>query len=275
MNRNFIFLVFFALLIPNISFALNEAQRPTLPGDFFYFFKELTRSISLTLTFDQEKRMEKHIQILNEKVIEIRKVKELGDDKRVILALKSYEKSQERALENLEKIDKKERASDYASNLASNLKEINDLTRECSSCRDINNDAKNKFLDKVSRKLGEEQTTQLRSKYPELFQEERKRIDEKETTAPLKVTTTIEITQAGDTYFTAQEVAKHDSRQSCYSIIRGNVYDLTNYIDKHPGGPDNILSICGKDGTDLFNAVHGGKKKQEDLLRSFQIGKLK
>ena len=75
--------------------------------------------------------------------------------------------------------------------------------------------------------------------------------------------------------YTMEEVAKHNSKESCWTVIKGEVYDLTNWIDKHPGGPDKILKICGKDGTDLFVRQHGGKEKPEKILESFEIGTLK
>ena len=71
------------------------------------------------------------------------------------------------------------------------------------------------------------------------------------------------------------EVEKHNSKESCWSVIRGKVYDLTNWIDKHPGGLDKILNICGKDGTEIFEKVHGGKEKPENALKNFEIGVLK
>jgi cytochrome b involved in lipid metabolism len=75
--------------------------------------------------------------------------------------------------------------------------------------------------------------------------------------------------------YTMEEVAKHNSEESCWTVIRGDVYDLTNWIDKHPGGADKILKICGKDGTDLFIKQHGGKEKPEKILKDFEIGTLK
>jgi cytochrome b involved in lipid metabolism len=75
--------------------------------------------------------------------------------------------------------------------------------------------------------------------------------------------------------YTMEEVAKHNSKESCWTVIRGEVYDLTNWIDKHPGGADKILKICGKDGTDLFVRQHGGKEKPEKILEDFEIGVLK
>jgi cytochrome b involved in lipid metabolism len=42
----------------------------------------------------------------------------------------------------------------------------------------------------------------------------------------------------------------------------------------HPGGPDKILSICGSDGSSVFNTQHGGQQRQADELKNFYIGDL-
>lgn len=75
--------------------------------------------------------------------------------------------------------------------------------------------------------------------------------------------------------FTLEQVMANNNEQSCYSVIDGNVYDLTDWIKKHPGGAKNILRICGKDGSKEFGFKHGGERGPEDLLASFKIGVLK
>lgn len=75
--------------------------------------------------------------------------------------------------------------------------------------------------------------------------------------------------------FTMMDVASHGSQSSCYTAIRGSVYDLTSFIEKHPGGAENIISICGKDGTKAFESQHGGRQKMESMLNSFKIGTLR
>lgn len=52
--------------------------------------------------------------------------------------------------------------------------------------------------------------------------------------------------------FTATQVATHNTEDDCWTIIDGNVYDITSYIPRHPGG-DEILRACGEDGSSLFN----------------------
>ena len=50
---------------------------------------------------------------------------------------------------------------------------------------------------------------------------------------------------------TADEVAMHAVESDCWTIIEGDVYDITAYIPRHPGG-GNILDACGTDGSALF-----------------------
>lgn len=70
------------------------------------------------------------------------------------------------------------------------------------------------------------------------------------------------------------DVAGHKDASSCWSAINGNVYNLTSWIAKHPGGEGAILGICGKDGSDAFNSQHGGQGKPENVLETFKIGTL-
>lgn len=74
--------------------------------------------------------------------------------------------------------------------------------------------------------------------------------------------------------YTTADVSIHNSVDSCWSIINGNVYDLTSYISRHPGGERNILRICGKDGSSAFEGQHGGESRPENILASYKIGSL-
>ena len=74
--------------------------------------------------------------------------------------------------------------------------------------------------------------------------------------------------------FTLAEVATHNSRTSCYTIVSGNVYDVSTWIGQHPGGQFPILGMCGKDATSSFTATHGGQARPESELASFKIGTL-
>lgn len=44
------------------------------------------------------------------------------------------------------------------------------------------------------------------------------------------------------------EVAKHNSRKSCWILLDSNVYDVTSFLSKHPGGAAMILKQAGSVG---------------------------
>ena len=73
---------------------------------------------------------------------------------------------------------------------------------------------------------------------------------------------------------TLDEVKKHNSADDCWSIIDGNVYDLTNWVDSHPGGKERITAICGKDGTSSFLGKHSNSNSAKSQLTRFELGKL-
>lgn len=52
--------------------------------------------------------------------------------------------------------------------------------------------------------------------------------------------------------YTMEEVATHDSSDSCWLVIEGKVYDVTSFVSNHPGG-EAILEGCGQDATVLFS----------------------
>lgn len=86
-------------------------------------------------------------------------------------------------------------------------------------------------------------------------------------------TTTGEVT-AGAKSFSAADITTHKDATSCYTSISGGVYDLTAWINMHPGGKQNIISICGIDGTQAFMEQHHGGKKFLNVLSRFKIGTL-
>ncbi len=75
--------------------------------------------------------------------------------------------------------------------------------------------------------------------------------------------------------YSMADVATHSTAQSCWTAIRGQAYDLTAWINKHPGGASAILSLCGKDGTVAFTNQHGGQPRPEQELIGFEIGVLR
>ena len=71
------------------------------------------------------------------------------------------------------------------------------------------------------------------------------------------------------------DVAMHSTGSDCWSAINGNVYNLTSWIPRHPGGEAAIKGLCGKDGSAAFNGQHGGAAQQAAVLATMKIGTLK
>ena len=69
-------------------------------------------------------------------------------------------------------------------------------------------------------------------------------------------------------------VKTHASASSCWSAINGSVYDLTKWINRHPGGASVIKALCGTDGSSRFNGQHGDQSAPESELAQFKIGVL-
>jgi len=53
------------------------------------------------------------------------------------------------------------------------------------------------------------------------------------------------------------DLAKHSTQTDCWTAIRGDIYDISSFFGKHPGGDGVLLKLCGKDGTEAFTKKHG------------------
>ena len=82
--------------------------------------------------------------------------------------------------------------------------------------------------------------------------------------------------QAADTNkpIKASTVAKHSSQANCWSIVGKGVYNLTSYVNRHPGGSAMITAICGRNGTSAFNSQHSGDGNATATLATFKVGRL-
>lgn len=74
--------------------------------------------------------------------------------------------------------------------------------------------------------------------------------------------------------YTMAKVKENNSAASCWSVVNGNVYNLTNWINSHPGGPSAIRGLCGVDGSSSFNGRHGGQSNPAENLASYLLGPL-
>ncbi|MBI5036944.1 cytochrome b5 domain-containing protein [Candidatus Micrarchaeota archaeon] len=74
---------------------------------------------------------------------------------------------------------------------------------------------------------------------------------------------------------TMEEVARHASREDCWTVINGTVYDLSRFRG-HSGG-DNYLPYCGKDGTRGYFTKDGEGSHSpyaDEMMKDFELGQL-
>ncbi|KAH9018740.1 FMN-dependent dehydrogenase-domain-containing protein [Lactarius hengduanensis] len=64
-------------------------------------------------------------------------------------------------------------------------------------------------------------------------------------------------------------VAQHNSRESCWIIVHGKVYDVTEFLD---GGSKIILKYAGKDATHEYEPIHPPNAIIENLPREKHLG---
>jgi cytochrome b involved in lipid metabolism len=72
------------------------------------------------------------------------------------------------------------------------------------------------------------------------------------------------------------QLAAHNTAGSCWLLISGKIYDVSNYLTAHPGGADTIIQHCGTDSTEAFATRGGGQRDHSayayDMLANYYIG---
>ncbi|OAD59884.1 putative sulfite oxidase, mitochondrial [Eufriesea mexicana] len=76
--------------------------------------------------------------------------------------------------------------------------------------------------------------------------------------------------------YNLEEINKHDNKKDgIWVIFKQGVYDITDFVDKHPGGPSKILMAAGSS-IEPFWAIFANHNTQEiyELLESMRIGNI-
>nr|XP_004660521.2 cytochrome b5 reductase 4 isoform X1 [Jaculus jaculus] len=72
---------------------------------------------------------------------------------------------------------------------------------------------------------------------------------------------------------TEEELRKHNRKDDCWICIRGLVYNVSPYMEYHPGGEEELMRAAGSDGTDLFDQVHRWVN-YESMLKECLVGRM-
>lgn len=71
-----------------------------------------------------------------------------------------------------------------------------------------------------------------------------------------------------------EEFVKHNKADDCWITVNGNVYDLTDFIEMHPGGTTPLIQNAGHDATVLYNKIHPKGTIENFLPPEKQLGAL-
>ena len=88
-------------------------------------------------------------------------------------------------------------------------------------------------------------------------------------------TKTTELSNGDDKWpvYRMSEVSEHTWRDKRkWIVIRRGVYDVTNWLYKHPGGPWVLKNYAGQDGTTAFLSFHKDLSVVEKYMKTYQIG---
>lgn len=76
--------------------------------------------------------------------------------------------------------------------------------------------------------------------------------------------------------FSWSEIKKHSKKNDAWVVISGKIYDVTNYLAEHPGGPQWITDWAGKEATEAFKTKGGMGLEHSsfalDILKGYLIG---
>ncbi|KAI3605017.1 mitochondrial cytochrome [Moniliophthora roreri] len=67
-------------------------------------------------------------------------------------------------------------------------------------------------------------------------------------------------------------IAEHNNRNDCWIIVHGKVYDVTDFLDEHPGGSKIILKYAGADATEAYEPIHPPNAITDNLPIEKHIG---
>jgi len=69
-----------------------------------------------------------------------------------------------------------------------------------------------------------------------------------------------------------EELSEHKEKGDVWIALYGNVYDLSGYVEEHPGGEDALLDVAGTEATETFETVHN--RELLDSMGFAPVGKL-
>jgi len=75
--------------------------------------------------------------------------------------------------------------------------------------------------------------------------------------------------------YTLEEVAEHRFKNSVWVVVKNDVFDVTKFLGRHPGGEKVILMAGGQDITFLMETSHPFTRVPWQILEKYKIGTVK
>ena len=69
-----------------------------------------------------------------------------------------------------------------------------------------------------------------------------------------------------------EAVQAHNKKGDCWIVIDGKVYDVTQWMSKHPGGEAVLLQRAGTDCSEPFAAARHSDKTINEMLPKLAVG---
>ena len=69
-----------------------------------------------------------------------------------------------------------------------------------------------------------------------------------------------------------EQILVHTTLADCWVVVAGDVFDLSGYGSRHPGGASKIAPLCGVDATNAFSSQHGFVGAPAKSLAGMKIG---
>jgi len=73
--------------------------------------------------------------------------------------------------------------------------------------------------------------------------------------------------------FSLKQVSTHKSKEDCWFVIGGKVYNVTKFLQEHPGGEEVLVEASGRDATRDFEDV-GHSPAAKGMLDNYLVGVL-
>ncbi|XP_029941937.1 cytochrome b5 type B [Salarias fasciatus] len=74
-------------------------------------------------------------------------------------------------------------------------------------------------------------------------------------------------------YYTLEDIQAHNMSNDTWLIIHDKVYDITSFLEEHPGGEEVLLEQAGADASESFEDV-GHSMDAREMLQQYYVGEL-